>query len=317
MILARAINAPDLGTPYGYDAQGIPFADQIVANLGAAVNWMANSAQNSWSGSLQAGQTTSLSFAVRESELASSIKVPGAQAAVIIALETHFADDSASVQITGATVLGRTSLHGVQTTLLRVTEAGLKLIRLTGTGNAQVRVSLAGDMNRDGVVDGADSAAWAQAVASADLAGDINGDGAINSFDRQVLYANYGFKANQAPVIASVLPVGKTHVDLMTQIALSSIAQDLEGDQVLWRIVGATHGTARLSGDGQSVLFMPEAGYTGSATLTVQADDGFASSGTIALTVNVSGGKLIAISPRRSVAIAGWAHGAHRRTRRL
>ncbi|MCI4427871.1 MAG: putative Ig domain-containing protein, partial [Burkholderiales bacterium] len=295
LILARTLNTPDFGTPYGYDAAGKPFTDTITANLGAAVDWLASSASNQWIGTLQAGQTTTLAFAVRASELASAVKVPGAEGAVIIAIETQLADQQADLQVTGATVLGTTNIGGRQTTLLRVTEAGLKLIRLTGAGSASVRVSIAGDLNRNGVIDGIDSAAWVQAAAASASIGDLNGDGLVNQADRQVLYANYGWKANQAPVAASTLPEARTHTDLATHLSLNSIAQDLEGDLVLWRLLDATHGSARFSADGQSLLFTPEAGYAGSATIRVQADDGFAAGAPIALTVNVSGAKLLSI----------------------
>ncbi|MDK2127156.1 Ig-like domain-containing protein, partial [Parachitinimonas caeni] len=68
----------------------------------------------------------------------------------------------------------------------------------------------------------------------------------------------------------------RTHSDLATRRSLSEIAQDLEGDTVFWRILGAEHGTARLAADGQTLLFTPEAGFAGDATLRLQADDGFA-----------------------------------------
>ena len=294
LILARSLNSPDFGTPYGYDAAGNPFADTITANLGAAVNWLSSDTANQWSGALQAGQTTTIAFAVRETELASAVKVPGAQGAVIIALETQLVDAQASLEIIGATVLGTTSIAGKQTMLLRVTEAGLKLIRISGAGAAQVRISLVGDLNRDGMVDGTDSAAWQQAAVTARPDGDLNGDGAVTQSDRQVLYANYGFKANQAPVQANTT-VLKTHTDLATSASLSEMGQDLEGDAIFWRVLGATHGAAKLAADGQTLLFTPELGYAGQATVTMQADDGFAASAPIELTVNVSGAKLLNI----------------------
>lgn len=43
------------------------------------------------------------------------------------------------------------------------------------------------------------------------------------------------------------------------------LAQDPEGDAVFWRLLGASHGTASLSRDGQSLLFTPDAGYAGQA----------------------------------------------------
>ena len=36
---------------------------------------------------------------------------------------------------------------------------------------------------------------------------------------------------------------------------------DQEGDALFWRVLDSTHGTARLAGDGQTLLFTPEAGF--------------------------------------------------------
>jgi hypothetical protein len=52
-----------------------------------------------WQGTLQAGTATSLSFFVRESEIASTIKTPGAQGALIIAIETRTSDPNASLRL--------------------------------------------------------------------------------------------------------------------------------------------------------------------------------------------------------------------------
>ncbi|MDK2126898.1 tandem-95 repeat protein, partial [Parachitinimonas caeni] len=70
------------------------------------------------------------------------------------------------------------------------------------------------------------------------------------------------------------------------------------------RILGAEHGTARLAADGQTLLFTPEAGFAGDATLRLQADDGFAMSGVIELKVKVSGAKLTAIRLERLASLA-------------
>jgi VCBS repeat-containing protein len=293
LILARTIGTADLGTPYGYQANGLAYTDTITANFGAAVSWTSTATANQWQGTLVAGQTTTLAFSVRDSEIASTVHTPGAQGAVIVAIETIGTD--AALEITGATVIGTATQGQTTTTLVRLTEAGLKLLRLSGSGTAQIKVSLAGDMNRDGLVNGADSAAWEAMLAAVNMAGDINGDGAVNTTDRQVLYANYGLRANQAPVAASVLPGAKTHTDLATNVGLNTVAQDMEGDSAFWRVLGSTHGTAKLSSDGLNILFTPEAGYAGLATITVQADDGFASAAPIELSVNVSGAKLLAL----------------------
>lgn len=154
---------------------------------------------------------------------------------------------------------------------------------------------MVGDLNRDGVINGVDSQQWEQFASSANIKDDLNGDGIINATDRQILYANYGWHANQTPVTASVLPTVLTHTDLAKQISLTSVATDFESDGVFWRILGATHGIASLSSDGQHLLFTPDAGYAGMASVRLQADDGFASAAPFDLQINVSDAKLLAI----------------------
>ncbi|MHB8166398.1 MAG: Ig-like domain-containing protein, partial [Sulfuricella sp.] len=124
---------------------------------------------------------------------------------------------------------------------------------------------------------------------------DLTGDGQVNSTDRQVLYANTGYTANQAPTPSTQDSALKTHTDLATRTGLKTIAEDLEGDTVYWRILSATHGTAQLGADGQTLSFTPDAGFTGEAMLSLQADDGFATGTPINIKVNVSGAKLLAI----------------------
>ncbi|WP_346950351.1 Ig-like domain-containing protein, partial [Dyella sp.] len=295
LVLARALDSTGLGTPYGYGADGKPYADTVAANLGTAANWMGNAYANQWSGDLQPGQSTSLAFQIRDSELASTVKVPGAGGALIVAVSVQFEQAQSDLQVIGGDVLGQTLLNGVRTLLVRVTEAGLKLLRLSGSGHATVRVSIAGDLNGDGRIDGADSSAWTQDAASGNLGGDLNGDGIVDQSDRQVLYANYGWRANLPPVPVVNLPATVTHTDLPTSIALAAVAQDYEGDALFWRVLSATHGTATLSSDGRSVIFVPEAGYSGPASIFVGADDGFGSSAPIQLNVQVSAARLTAI----------------------
>ena len=260
---------------------------------------MGDSSANQWTGELTGNVTTTLAFNVRESELASTVHTPGGQGAIVYALETELPAD-ASVEVTGATLIGNATVNGKNTLLVRVTEAGAKLIRLNGAGQASLRIRVAGDLNRDGTIDGADSQAWQRAQNSATGSlGDLNGDGQTNSVDRQLLYANVGFKANRAPTAVANLPQGKTHTDLATQVSVSAIAQDIEGDSVFLRVLNATHGSAKLSRDGNSLIFTPEAGYAGQATITLQADDGYALGAPIDLVVNVSGAALQQINISR------------------
>ncbi|MDK2127089.1 hypothetical protein, partial [Parachitinimonas caeni] len=148
LMLVRPLGSEDIGQRYGYDQNGQLLTQAITADLGAAVHWQGATPRNRWQGQLSNGTSTYLSFSVRQSELDASVKTPGAQGAVILAIDSQ----GAEIDALGATVIGRSG----HTTLIRVTEAGLKLLQLTGKGDAQVTIRLAGDLNRDGAVDGTD-----------------------------------------------------------------------------------------------------------------------------------------------------------------
>lgn len=222
---------------------------------------------------------------------------------MIVAIETT--GNVSSIGINDANVLGRSQQGDKTITLVRLTEAGLKLLSLQGVGSIQVSISIAGDLNRDGKVDGLDSTLWTQQDATSGLRVDINGDGVINNTDRQILYANYGWTANQAPVaiVAAGQQVLKTYTDLKTTGTLDKIAQDYEGDKVFWRVLSGHHGQATLAADGKTLLFTPEAGFAGAASITVQADDGYTASQPIELSINVSGAKLVLINISRLSAL--------------
>ena len=180
LALVRNLNSDDLGTSLAYDNQGELFTDTITAKLGSAVNWLGDISANQWTGELTQNIITTLAFNVRESELASTVHIPGAQGAIVYAIETEL-PVGASIEVTGATLIGNATVNGKNTLLVRVTEAGAKLIRLNGAGTASVRIGVAGDLNRDGNIDGADSEAWQQNVASNNPADNLNGDGQTNA----------------------------------------------------------------------------------------------------------------------------------------
>ena len=134
---------------------------------------------------------------------------------------------------------------------------------------------------------------------------DLDGDGQANASDRQVLYANTGWRANLAPAAGNGLAGAdsslRTHADLSASRSLGAIAADAEGDPLYWRVLGASHGSARVVGNGSgldnsaSLQFTPDPGYISSASITLQADDGYASSAPISVSVNVSGAPLVAL----------------------
>src|SRR3546814_14509711 len=73
-------------------------------------------------------------------------------------------------------------------------------LTVAGSGAYDLELGIAGDVNADGKVDGADGAAVAAALAGSD----ISGDGLVDAVDRQLVAANSGFLANLAPELAEV-----------------------------------------------------------------------------------------------------------------
>ena len=296
LVLARSLFSAGAGTFLGYHEDGTLIDETITASLGTAVGWLAGATapSDSWAGTLVAGEPAHLAFSIRESELASTVKTPGAQGAVIVAVEV----EGAGVQLSavGATILGQATSGARTVTLLRTTEAGLKLLTLQGAGSVSVRISLAGDIDRDGDVDGSDSAAWEAAAAQGLPSADFNGDGIDDPSDRQVLYANYGWHANLAPVAAPAAQAAlRTHADLAASHDVDRFAIDGEGDAVFWSVIGSTHGSARLLADGKTLLFVPSDRFVGRAEIVLRADDGYSQSQPIAIQVDVSGARLLMI----------------------
>src|SRR3546814_4981596 len=102
-------------------------------------------------------------------------------------------------------------MHGGQrVTLFALRDPGLFELTVSRSGEYSLDLRIAGDVNADGKVDGADSVALDAAAAGAD----ITGDGVVDAGDRQLVAASYGFLANSAPVLADELPDIYTHVDL-------------------------------------------------------------------------------------------------------
>ena len=301
--LVRNLITGEVVQRYVYAETGELYLEKSSAYLGATVDWMNSSeTQPQWQGQID-NATQYFDFALRESELASTIKSMGATGAVIIAVET--VGNVQAIAINDATVISQQRIGNKLITLVRVTSAGFKQLAVTAEGMVSIRLSVAGDMNADGSVDGLDSALWQQAQTSSQLR-DLNGDGIVNSTDLQILYANYGWKTNQAPVnvIADGEQVLKTHTDLTVSGALNQIAVDREGDSVYWNIISSAHGTAQLSANGKNLSFKPEAGFSGYATVTLQADDGYAKGKPIELSIYVSDAKLVLIHIDRLAALA-------------
>ncbi len=309
--LVRNLITGEVVQRYSYTATGEVRLEKAIAYLGASVDWLnQNHSAPQWQGDLN-NQTQYFDFAIRESELASTIKAMGATGAVLVAIETQ--GNVQNINVADATIVSQ-QRHGDHTvTLVRITSAGFKQLAISGVGAVAVRLSIVGDLNHDGNVDGLDSTLLQQAQEGQNQF-DLNGDGLINHADLQILYANYGWKSNKAPV--NVVPQGtqalKTHRDLSVTGQLDQIAVDREGDAVYWNILSSTHGVAQLSYNGKNLSFKPEVGFSGYATVTLQADDGYSKGQPIELKIYVSDAKLVLIHIERLAAVAlGNSAGLH------
>ncbi|MFA7603825.1 MAG: CARDB domain-containing protein, partial [Novosphingobium sp.] len=277
--LAIEIPSEGAGRRIGYGPDGRVTTASVRADLGAAATFTGQP----FGGTLTAGAHDSYAFTVRESELAGL-----AGRALILRVATT---GDVIPDIRGAQMLASSITGGGRVTLFAVREAGLYELGIAGAGAYQVEMRVAGDINGDGKVDGADSALVAAALAGSD----IDGDGVTNATDRQLVAANYGFTANQAPKLAAVMPDVLTHVDLPTWLDLGAVASDPDGDRVYFRILEATGGTATLTANGRGLIFTPTSGLSGTAMVRVAADDGYGSSATGVIDIAISDAPLTAI----------------------
>nr|WP_013334799.1 CARDB domain-containing protein [Gloeothece verrucosa]ADN18050.1 YD repeat protein [Gloeothece verrucosa PCC 7822] len=262
--------------------QTTPVVSSVTGDLGGAVKFISSNISEN----LTSGQTDYYNFNLRESELRST-----ATGRVLLGVEVQ--------GVNGLPVLQKGTLVASKTTsnstfgLFSLSDEGLNLLSVTGEGNYQLRLRVAGDVNADGEVNGVDSQLLNEAIKKGiyETKFDFNRDGLINGIDVQILGSNYGFSANKAPVVKSTNVL--THEDLSVSISLKGLATDAEGDEIFYRAVNPVNGTVILTSEGKTALFRPNKGYTGTAIFELIADDGFSSSSPATITVKVSDAPLI------------------------
>jgi YD repeat-containing protein len=312
LILVRTLSAGQ-GTSYGYSPtdphlltiaapttgggsfvvyQATPQVIPLTGNLGPAVGHLVNPVSQT----LPAGQTQRFAFNVRKSELQST---PSGTIYLGVIVKAPAGSNLAPAvpSIPGIAPLIARSGQGQAFALFPITREGLHLLEIRGAtaataGAYDLQLFAAGDVNRDAKVDGTDAQQVATLIAQGGFsaASDANQDGVLNAGDSQLLGANFGYSANFAPVASN--GQGLTHVDLSLAVPLKNLATDPEDDAVFFRITGASHGTAQLSGDGASVTFVPDPGYSGPASFTFVADDLYGASGPGTFSINVSNAPL-------------------------
>ena len=178
--------------------------------------------------------------------------------------------------------------------LFTLTEGRPYVLGITGEGSGtfDLAVSLVGDVNGDYAVDGTDRAAVMVALGTTsgdggyDAAADVNRDGTVNNVDLSYVESSMGFTANQTP--GTEAGSFDTYTNIPITIDLTTLSSDPEGRALGYFITNVVHGRVRMAGDGGTVLFTPEAGYTGVAGFDFASDDGIATSAVSTVTVTVS-----------------------------
>ncbi|MER9397476.1 Ig-like domain-containing protein [Mesorhizobium sp. M0615] len=285
----------DAGQPgVAIDAAGAELP--VTADLGVATGYLADAAHET----LTQGGTNRLTFTIRPSELESTDG--GSLYLGVILKPTSGGATFAVPELQGATLVASRAGANGAFALYKIDQAGLKLLTVRGAdaesaGAYSLELFVAGDANRDGKVDGTDAAlTFAANGASAGQAGytptaDANQDGTVDSTDAQLLFQNLGYQPNQAPI--AITGTFKTHQELELTASIGNLVSDPEADTTFVRLLGATHGTARLSADGKSIVFVPEAGFAGQASFTIVADDGYQNSAPVTISVSVSDAALL------------------------
>ncbi len=205
------------------------------------------------SGTLPAGETARYALGVRESEVAATST--GFVLIGIVAEATGGTLQPAVPAVAGLTPLVSRAAGGKSFALYAISDAGLKLIELSGAaataGTYTLRVFVAGDVNFDHLVDGADAELLQEALGTSagqpgySPAADVDQDGTIATADQQILGSNFGFVANRPPQVTSTAV--RTHVDLETVADVAALGSDPDGDPVFFHVVSSVGGTAVLT----------------------------------------------------------------------
>jgi YD repeat-containing protein len=268
-----------------------PLVEPITANLGGAFQFSSSTP----TGSLAAGNVDRYAFVLRDSELQST-----KSKRLLIGASVQ---DSGGFQPGVPTIAGHAPVTSRLTNdsafaLFALDRAGFQVLELAGrdalaSGGYTLCLFVAGELSGDGLVDGQDSEQLVSALGSTAGDADLDQSGTVDAADVQILAGNFGFVANRPPLVTN--GSAKTHQDLGVRVALAGLASDPDGDPVYFHIVGAQHGTARLSGDGLSVLFTPDLGFTGQAGFQFVATDCFGTSDAASVTVQISAAPLVAL----------------------
>ncbi len=257
------------GRTIAYNADGSVTEAEVEADLGGVGQVVGQVTD------VPAGNST-YTFTIRDNEVAAAA---GGRMILRIALS----GEAATPNLEGAGLLSLLRNGGQTVALYSVERGGFYRIDVDGP-DTEMEISIAGDINLDGSVNGVDS----DLLRAGGPGTDIDGDGDTDQQDRQILNVNFGIKKNGAPIQVETLPEVFTHVELPILVALDDIAVDEDGDRMFFRIVGEENVDAELTADGNFLRIRPNDGFSGVGTFTVIADDGFTASEEIEVEVDVS-----------------------------
>ncbi|MGB7323492.1 MAG: putative Ig domain-containing protein, partial [Rubripirellula sp.] len=223
--------------------------------------------------SIASGATDRYAFTITDGELRTS-----PTGAVSISVEvTSSAFDPAVAMIDGVESGFELTESGRSVAVFTLSQSGNYSIAFAGSdaGSYTATIRLVGDIDSDGDVDGADSAAFGVLTTS-----DFDRDGDVDAVDRAALEAMFGFIANQSPVIdtsADPIVVRGNHP---ATFSLHQYASDPEGD-LLHFSATATGAVVQAMGGGLYRL-IPESDVI---SVSATADDGLIASASVTLPI--------------------------------
>src|SRR3546814_13763557 len=116
----------------------------------------------------------------------------------------------ATPAIAGLTPIASAMHGGQRVTLFALRDPGLFELTVSGSGEYSLDLRIAGDVNADGKVDGADSVALDDAAAGADT----TGDGVVDAGDGPLVAASLVFLATTPPHPPAEFHYISTHVTI-------------------------------------------------------------------------------------------------------
>ncbi len=299
-LLSTQIPATGNGAAYTYAVSGnLLTTTALAGNIGLPQQF----AGIATTGAITAGQSATYSLTLSAQDLAGQ-----AGGALMLGFDITGTGglNPAAVSINGITPSYVRIDAGHSIALYSFSTPGVYTFTLQGLANTAGSFSLstfvAGDVLAHNQVTGADETALIAALGKTKgstgyiLAADINRDGVIDATDQTFLESNLGFVALQPPVATASTTTITAYPGVTTTIDLGALVSDPNGLPLAIAITGVTGGTVRPGGTSHTFLFTPTVGFTGNATITFRADDGYIFSAPASATVTVPSVSLVGLS---------------------